>query len=172
MELIDAWKEASRKLPEALLVVIGSGPLQNELVRVGQSVHACGAKSTEDVACWMKAADILVLPSHNEGLPNVILEAMACGLPVVATDVGGIPEAVVHGETGFLVPPGDHQELTARILALARNIDLRRTMGPAGRRRIETVFRWENYVSGAIKVYQSAIERHKSRARGSASAEI
>jgi glycosyltransferase involved in cell wall biosynthesis len=165
MELIEAWKEVSKRVPEALLVIIGSGPLHDDLVRVGQSVDVCGTKPNTEVALWMKASDVLVLPSHNEGLPNVVLEAMACGLPVVATSVGGIPEAVVQGETGFLVPPKDHQELAARILALAQNPDLRRSMGIAARRRIETVFRWENYVSGVMQVYRSAIERHKSRTR-------
>lgn len=171
IELIEAWKEVSKRLPEALLVTIGSGPLDGDLVRVGPSMHLCGTKPNTQVALRMKASDVLVLPSHSEGLPNVVLEAMACGLPVVATNVGGIPEAVVHGETGFLVSPGDHQELAARILTLAQNPDLRRTMGAAGRRRIETVFRWENYVSGAMEVYRNAIERHKSRTRQSVCAE-
>ena len=165
MELIEAWKEVSKKRPEALLVTIGSGPLHNDLVHVGQSVDVCGTKPNTQVALWMKASDVLVLPSHNEGLPNVVLEAMACGLPVVATSVGGIPEAVVHGETGFLVAAGACPELASRILSLAQNPDLRRSMGTAARRRIETVFRWENYVSGAMEVYRSAIERHKLRTR-------
>lgn len=171
MELIEAWKEVSKRLPEALLVIIGSGPLHNALVRVGQNVDVCGTKPNTQVALWMKASDVLVLPSHNEGLPNVVLEAMACGLPVVATSVGGIPEAVVHGETGFLVAAGACPELASRILALAQNPDLRRSMGKAARRRIETVFRWENYVSGAVEVYRSAIERHKLRTRQRAPAE-
>jgi len=81
-----------------------------------------------------QSADMLVLPSHNEGLPYVIVEALASGLPVIASSVGGIPEAVVHGENGYIVEPGDAESLAACILALAGDADLRRAMGERNRR--------------------------------------
>ncbi len=80
-----------------------------------------------------QSADILVLPSHNEGLPYVVIEAMACALPVIASSVGGIPEVVCHGENGFIIKPGDRELLARYILLLAGDEDLRRRIGSRNR---------------------------------------
>lgn len=162
-DLIKAWGEVHRRRPDSLLVFLGKGPLAAVIRGETRGIHLSGPRPHEEVSLWMQASDVLVLPSYSEGLPTVVVEAMACGLPVVATNVGGTPEAVVHGETGFLVAPKDHRELASRILSVAQNPELRKSMGRAARRRMETIFRWENYVSGAMEVYRSAIEQHKSR---------
>lgn len=156
-DLAKAWNYVEEKIPGSLLIVVGIGPLIRKFVPMGSKVLLCGARPSNEVARWMQASDVLVLPSHSEGMPNVILEAMACELPIVATPVGGIPEAVVHNETGLLVPVGDWQGLASAILALAENRDLRLSMGKAGRRRIETLFRWENYASEAQRLYRSLL---------------
>jgi len=87
---------------DAEVVFVGTGP---------EPVKSVGAKPHDEIPVWMNASDVLCLPSLNEGLPNVALEAMACGLPVVASRVGGVPEIVRNGENGFMVPAGDASAL-------------------------------------------------------------
>lgn len=94
----------------------------------------------EQVLAEMCAADLLVMPSLGEGFPNSLLEAMACGLPVVASSVGAIPEVVVEGETGFLIPPGDDAALAERVTRLATEPELRHRMGAAARQRVHARF--------------------------------
>ena len=96
---------AAEQLQDIDVIFVGSGP---EKITAGQCV---GARPHEEIPSWMNASDVLCLPSLNEGLPNVALEAMACGLPVVASRVGGVPEIVQEGVNGFLVPPSDPNAL-------------------------------------------------------------
>lgn len=105
---------------------------------LGERVRFLGRR--DDVSALLAAAAALVLPSWIEGLPLVVLEAMAAGLPVVATSVGGTPEAVVDGETGLLVPPRDVPALAAAIDALVADPERARGMGEAGRRRARERF--------------------------------
>ncbi|MGB6447563.1 MAG: glycosyltransferase, partial [Xanthobacteraceae bacterium] len=93
-----------------------------------------------DVEELLSASDIFVLPSHQEGFSNALLEAMAARLPAVATAVGGNIDAVADNETGLLVPVRDPRALAAAILRLAQNADLRRSFGDAARRRVEERF--------------------------------
>ena len=158
-DLAQAWRSVAGELPRSLLVVVGDGPLSGKLAKLGRRVLLCGRRPHAEVALWMQASDVLVLPSYSEGLPAVVVEAMACELPVVATSVGGIPEAIVQGKTGLLLPAGDRCELTSSILTLAQNENLRRRMGKAGRRRIQTLFRWDAYVSHTSELYHSLLEK-------------
>ena len=112
------------------LVVVGAGPERAALLRlatregVERQVSFLGALPQTEVADWIGAADVLCLASHSEGLPNVIVEALASGVPVVATSVGGVPEVVVDGENGILVPPADPVRLAAALSsALERTWD-------------------------------------------------
>jgi glycosyltransferase involved in cell wall biosynthesis len=91
--------KATKQLQDVDLIFVGSGP---EKITMGRCL---GARPHDEIPLWMNACDLLCLPSLNEGLPNVALEALACGLPVVASRVGGIPEIVRDGANGFLVPP-------------------------------------------------------------------
>ena len=125
------------------LVVIGEGPLRAQLQRqagaLGVKAQFLGPQPAEEVAVWMRRATLLAAPSVTardgdaEGLPNVVVEAAASGIPVVATRHSGIPEAVEDGETGFLVREGDRADLADRIRALLESADLRREMGFAAR---------------------------------------
>jgi glycosyltransferase involved in cell wall biosynthesis len=134
---------ALRERPfEALLV--GDGPdrpaVEEEIRLLGLEPAVELAGERNDVPELLATADLFVLSSHSEGLPLSILEAMAAGLPVVASNVGGVPEAVVDGDTGLLVPPSDPQSLAAAIDRLLGDPALRRRLGQAGRTRIAEHF--------------------------------
>ena len=150
-------KKGTRLLIEALagrggarLVVIGEGPLRRALERqaraAGVDARFLGALPADEVAAWMRRAALLAAPSLTagdgdaEGLPNVVVEAAASGLPVVATIHSGIPEAVADGKTGFLVPEGDPGALAERLAILLGSADLRREMALAARRLAEERF--------------------------------
>ena len=102
----------------------------------------------------LNAADIFILPSHSEGLPNVVLEAMACGLPIIATRVGGIPEAVEDGKSGILVEKQDVASLTRAIKYMVENKDEARQMGILGRIIIESRFLWKDNAKQIIDIYR------------------
>lgn len=104
------------------------------------------------------AIDLLVLPSEEESTPRVIIEAMAARKPVVATAVGGIPEMVVDGVTGFLVPPGSPAALAQSIIRILNDPQLAETMGQAGRQRVEKQFSVEQYVENVEKVYLELLD--------------
>lgn len=142
------------------LVLIGAGPLKSDIetaVReLGTSnlVHPVGQKSAAEVAQYMRAADIHCIPSDNEGVPNVGFEALACGKPVVATKVGGIPEIVDQDYLGTLVSRGDEQGLTE---ALADHIS-----SPRSGDRIAThasQFSWSKTVDAYLDVLEGAVDR-------------
>jgi glycosyltransferase involved in cell wall biosynthesis len=102
-------------------------------------------------------ADVLVLPSYGEGLPNVVVEAMACQRPVIATKVGGIPEAVVDGKSGMLVDPGNTIALAEAMMRLAEDDKLRFQMGVVGRQIVLKKFSGAKSTERLIKVYKSTI---------------
>ena len=142
--LIDAASQVISAVPNAKFVLVGDGPLRAELER---SIAAKGLQKyfiilgfRHDVHELLPLFDIFTLPSLYEGLPNVVLEAMACALPVVATPADGTKEAVVDGKTGLLVPIGDVEALAAKLIEVGRNAELRRSLGQAGRKRVEAHF--------------------------------
>lgn len=110
-----------------------------------------------DVAELLAQAQIFVLASHWEGLPRSILEAMRAGLPVVASDVGGVREAVDHGKTGLLVPRGDVGALRAALEQLLMQPETRRRMGTAGRARYEAHFTFDRMLAETLQVYEAVL---------------
>lgn len=125
-ELLDACRTLSAARPRLRLVLVGEGPMREEIATrlaadPSLQVTLVGAQPPAEVARWMAASDLVTLPSYSEGHPNVLVEALACGRPVVATPVGGIPE-VVDAESGILVPARDAQALAA---GLAQALDRR-----------------------------------------------
>jgi len=128
LELAAAWTIVARARPDATLVLVGAGPLaaaiERELAPIGDRVRMVGAVPLAAVPDYLAAADLLVLPSHMEGTPNVVLEAHASGRRVVATRIGGVPDLVTDALLGELVPPRDPAALaTALIAALATPYD-------------------------------------------------
>lgn len=111
----------------------------------------------EDVSGILQQADIFALVSHQEGFPRSILEAMRAGLPVVATDVGGVREAVVDGVNGYVVPVGDQAMLNDRVRTLVEDSELRRRMGHASRNRYETHFTFERMYSETVAMYREVL---------------
>jgi glycosyltransferase involved in cell wall biosynthesis len=145
--LLEAFQLVRRVRPTASLVIIGEGPLQSPLRKMaGEAVRFLGALDPDDVAGWMRRSTLLAAPSVTardgdaEGLPNTIVEAAASALPAVGTDHGGIAEAIVDGETGFIVRERAPEELAARLLTLLEDSDLRGRMGAAARAMAERKF--------------------------------
>lgn len=160
--LLDAMHFLKRENVQFSLWLVGDGNLRPTIeakiqtLNLAQSVHLLGKRI--DVSDILADADVFVLASNWEGMPGVIMEAMASSLPVVSTHVGGIPELVVERETGFLVAPGDARALAAALKQLLDNPDLRRNMGSAGKDRIGKQFRLEDKVREQEKVYIHLIE--------------
>ena len=142
--LLRAFERVAATLPLARLVLVGDGSLRGALEEQAAGPGLAGRVlfwgRRADVADLLPAFDVFVLPSQSEGLPLTILEAMASGLPCVATAVGAVPEAIVEGQTGFLVPPGDQDQLAASLLRLLRDPPLRRYMGLEGQKRARSLF--------------------------------
>jgi len=163
LELLVAFERLTQEFPTLWLSVVGDGPLrahlESEILSMGLSdrVFLAGSRPNDEVADWMTAADVFVLASHNEGLPNVVLEAMACARPVVATHVGGIPEAVEEGVTGYLVRPHD-PELLFQALQRALRSKSRSEMGVAGRDRVRAHFTWQRGAEDTRSVYAELLE--------------
>jgi glycosyltransferase involved in cell wall biosynthesis len=101
--------------------------------------------------------DVAVLPSETESFPFVILEAMACRRPVIATNVGGIPDIVDDGNTGILVPPKDSDKLAEAIIKLLKDKELRERMGDAGRERFERLFTQERMLGKTFSLYEESL---------------
>jgi glycosyltransferase involved in cell wall biosynthesis len=145
--LIEAIASLQERAADVRLLVCGDGVDRDELElqvrRAGLSDTIVFAGFRDDLDSWMPNADLFVLPSLTEGLPNVLLEAHAGGVPVVATAVGGTPELVVDGETGFLVRPGDANDLATRMIQLLEDDELRRRLGRAARGRVREHFTFE-----------------------------
>lgn len=141
--LVDAAALARQHDPHLGFVVFGHGPeqavLQERIAAHGLTSHFVLAGFRADAARFLGYADLVAIPSYTEGLPVVLLEAFAAGTPVVATAVGGIPEVVEDGRSGYLTPPGNPAGLSERIVHLA-NADTRRAMGQRGRDRVQREF--------------------------------
>lgn len=149
------------------LELIGDGPGKNRVatlarqVGVMNRVHLLGARN--DVAACLARSQIFALSSNWEGFPRTIIEAMRAGLPVIATSVGGVAEAVKHNETGLVVPRRSEEALSSALLKLLTNPALRAEMGAAGRRRYEEHFRLETMVSRTLSEYERLLSLRDGR---------
>ncbi len=163
--LLKAAKRIAEQAPKVKYVIVGNGntSYRNTLevlsagLGIKDKVMFTGYR--EDIPPIMSCLDIVVLASttHLEGLSRVIIEAMACGKPVIATDAGGNPEAVEDARTGILVPPGDPDKLSRAILELAADANTRKRMGEAGRKRAEEQFSIEKNVTRIEKIYEEIL---------------
>lgn len=154
--LLDAFERVRVRHPDARLTIVGDGPSRTVLeVRakaplLADAVTFTGHQTQSEISRLLEEVDMLVLPSLAEGVPVVLMEAMASRIPVIACRVGGVSELVDDGSTGFTVPPSDVETLTARLDTLLSDPDLCRRMGEAGRRVVEEQFSIEKE---AIKLH-------------------
>jgi glycosyltransferase involved in cell wall biosynthesis len=158
---LKAGAHVAKVVPQACFIVVGDGPLRTELevlVRrlcMDQNVRFLGFRS--DPRALIELLDVLVVPSLTEGAPLVVLEAMAAGVPIVASAVGGIPDQIRHEGEGLLVPPGDPAALGDAVLKLLRDPGLARRMGASGCRKATTVFSHAEMVARTKDVYRAAL---------------
>ena len=161
--LVDAMPLVLREVPEAHLVIFGEGelrgPLEKQVKQLSLSKRVLLPGFREDVLSLMKSADLFVMSSVTEGLGSAVLDAMAMGQAVVGTRAGGIPEAVVPGETGLLVEPADAKALAAAIVTLLKDSGRRKQYGEAGRLRVAKDFGVDRLVDGTLEVYQKIAAR-------------
>jgi glycosyltransferase involved in cell wall biosynthesis len=154
MTLLEALAQLHRRGTAVTAVIAGDGPLKDQLrqqaaaLGLGDAVRFLGHRT--DVETVLAAADVFVLSSESEGLSNTILEAMAAGLPVVATSVGGADEIIQDGVTGRLVPSGSPVKMAEALASMLGDPAVRRSMGSAGRARAEAEFSLE----GMVQRYQ------------------
>jgi glycosyltransferase involved in cell wall biosynthesis len=150
---VDVAIRALEQIPAAHLVVLGEGPQRAELERLGgDRVHLLGR--VPDVAAWLRRADLLVHPVRWEGFGLALLEAMLASLPVVASGVSAVPEVVVDGDTGLLVPPDDPSALAEAVNAVLAHPD---GYGERGRARAVAEFSVARMVDRTLAVYNSAV---------------
>lgn len=156
--LIDAAALVVKAIPQARFVICGDGELRQRLeqriARLDLQEHVVLAGFRTDVPQLLKGFDLYVVSSLQEALCTSLIDAMAASRSAVATAVGGIPEVVIEGETGVLVPPADPQATAARIVELLRDEDLRRRMGAAGMRRARELFGAEEMIRKTLLAYQ------------------
>lgn len=152
------WPEGSDRLR---LLIVGDGPTraecENLIAELGLGGQIWLAGDRSDVPELMRFMDLFVLPSLGEGISNTILEAMACGLPVIATDVGGNPELVAPGKTGTLTPVADHEKMAQALLMYLQNPARIAQEGQAARVEIEARFSMAAMVAGYLRVYDGLL---------------
>ncbi|MHB8482302.1 MAG: glycosyltransferase [Nitrospiria bacterium] len=148
---------------DSMLIIVGDGPDrrmledQVKILKLEEQVKFIGGKHS--ISEYLKKTDIFVLASVSEGFPNVLLEAMAVSKPVVATRIGGIPEVVVEGETGLLVPPRDPKALAEAIYYMKTHPMEAQEMGRKGRKRVEEFFSIDKTVAEYERFYDEIIQR-------------
>jgi glycosyltransferase involved in cell wall biosynthesis len=161
--LIKAMPKICKSVPNAKLVIIGkdievmNNKLRNLASQLGvaERVEFAGFIPKEQIPQVMNSFDVLVNPSIvNESFGVAVLEAEACGVPVVATNVGGVPEVCVDGKTGFLVPAKDADALAEKIILLAKDPALRQRLGTEGRNFVLKNYYWEDNVDKTLKLFE------------------
>lgn len=167
--LIRAFAKLALQIPKVELVIIGDGPLRKRMqslaraLDVAERIRFLGAQSHQDVMLWMRKAAMLVLPSvrtrtgRDEGLGMVLLEAAATGVPVIGSRQGGIPEAIVEGETGLLVVQRNVEDLAARISELINDLSMRQSMGRQARALVERRFDIRRQTKKLEAFYEAAL---------------
>ncbi|MCS6865433.1 MAG: glycosyltransferase [Gemmataceae bacterium] len=157
--LLEAARTICAAAATAGIVIFGEGSLRGVLeariAELGLTGRVVLPGFRADLDTLIAAADVVVLPSFTEGLPNVALEASAAGVPVVATAVGGLPEVVSDGETGTLVPPGHPAALAQAVLELLRDPALRSCFGQAGRLRMQELFSFNTQAQSYLRLFQN-----------------
>jgi glycosyltransferase involved in cell wall biosynthesis len=168
IDLLEAFKCLGETKPDILLklVIVGDGP---ERARLETAAESLGCKDrviftgqVGNVQSFYSTADVFALPSLSEGSPNVVLEAMAANLPIVATAVGGVPEMLENNESALLVPPNDPPAFAAAMATLLTNQDLAQRLATNAARVADSQHDPESYVRSLIEIYREVIDSRSS----------
>ncbi|MGE5489509.1 MAG: glycosyltransferase [bacterium] len=161
--LLDAFAAVMGEFPGLRLAIVGSGPERDRLQAYSASLGLADRvhfePATADVAAWLRAIDIFVLPSASEALSNSLMEALACGCCCIASETGGNPELIEHGRTGLLFKTGDSAALAACLRDAAANAELRTRLAAAGVRRMRDEFSLEASARRMAEIYDSVLAR-------------
>lgn len=161
--LIKAFSKLEKKYEDIRLIIVGDGKLKKQLIKITEKksiedkVIFTGTIKHDDLPFIYSKADIFVLPSISEGLSNVIMEAMACGLPVIATNVGGNPELVRDKKGGFLVTPKNSKEISRAIEKLIEKPQLRKSMGKFNREYVKK-YDQNNILKNKLEMFEKIVE--------------
>ncbi|HBO84301.1 MAG: hypothetical protein A2073_01525 [Deltaproteobacteria bacterium GWC2_42_11] len=159
--LLRAWKEVIKDFPDARLLFLGDGPLLCDMEKMARDLDIIGSVDfrghINNITNFLHATDIFVLPSLQEGMPNSLLEAMACGLPVVATQIGGVVDVVKDGENGVLVEPGNYHDLAKGILKLLRGKEFARRIAFNAFCSIKKFYSLDNIARKYIELYKELL---------------
>ncbi len=159
-----AIEEIRKRIPDYRLVFVGEGEVEEKLraeaESLGLTTEVIWAGFRRDVPAILASVDLLILPSEEESLPFVILEAMGSRLPVVAADVGGVSEQIEDGVTGRLIRPRDAAGLAEAVIDMLNRPDRGKSLGEAGRRKLEAEFSIEASVGRVLEIYREIYARH------------
>lgn len=158
-----AAQQVRERVPEAAFIIAGEGELKQNTEQLARDLGIADRTffigRCQNVGAVLSISDVCVLSSRAEGFSNSILEYMAAGRPVVATDVGGAREAVVHGETGYIVPPGDHEQMAQYIVSLLLDPENARSMGASGQRVVNEKFSCLRQLQNVENLYNELLKR-------------
>ncbi len=169
--LLRAWAIICADMPDTHLVIGGEGPLLKPLTKIAadlgltDQVRFAGRVPWDQVPDFLSIGTLYVLPSvqgnegNVDGLPTVLLEAMGCGLPVIASDIAGIPEAITQDQNGLLVPAGDVDALALTVRDLLMDAHKRKRLGLAARQSVETNLNWDNVALTYTRIFDDVLER-------------
>ena len=161
--LLDATRILQASIGNVALVLVGDGPLRKDLEanakRLGPEKSVIFAGQQDQSYDFMNMMDVFVLPSLHEGIPMVVLEALALQRPVVATRVGGIPEVIEHGQTGFLAEPSDASSLARLLQRLVEDLPMAVSIGKAGRTRVEEKFTARTMAGKTAELYEQVLSK-------------
>ena len=166
-ELLESFSAVLQVFPALQLKICGQGienaGLQKTIkdLNIAGCVEMLGAVAPEKVSAWMQASDIFVFPSYREGMPNAVMEAMTCGLPVIATAVGGLPAALGQCEGAVLIEPRNVEQLTAAIKRVAGDTSLRDRMGKYARETAVQRFGAETNALKLLNYFETVIDQYK-----------
>jgi glycosyltransferase involved in cell wall biosynthesis len=162
-DLIECGKYICEKYPDVTFIITGSGILSDTLrerineLGLADQFKFLGFVTREELITLYQNATLYVLPSHYEGLPTVLLEAMSCGLPVIATAVSGNLDVITHGKNGILVPPKSPEKIAEAISSLLDDEQLRKNLGENARKTIEENYTWDIISNNYLKYYKTLI---------------
>ncbi len=163
-DLLDAVPAVLSRFPQTRFVIVGDGELREPLTKriaaagLQSQVRLAGSRPLDEVATWLGATDLFVLSSRYEGLPLALMEAMAAGCPVVATNVGGVGEVVADESVGYLVPPADPPRLAEAINRIVGDPQMRRAMASAARARVLGSFTVDACYERTTLIYRGLTE--------------